>query len=107
MHYAPIELATIKITGEHVLVSHVQSMENTVASLILEYLAIPYWENQHIDPDLWNDIFAQILIFRVDQYIKDDAQNIIYSLYKIASFIKQQPLGNKTISPISEFRFTV
>jgi len=42
MHYAPIELATIKITGEHVLVSHVQSMENTVASLILEYLAIPY-----------------------------------------------------------------
>jgi len=42
MHYAPIEPATIETTGEHVFISHVQSMENTIASLILESLAISY-----------------------------------------------------------------
>ena len=63
-------------------------MENTVASSILESLAIPYQENQSADPDLWDGIFIPISIFRVDQYIKSNAQNIICSLYRIVSFIK-------------------
>jgi len=83
-------------------------MENTAASPILESLTIPYQENQPVNPDLWDGIFASISIFRVDQYIKDDTQNIICFLYRIALFIKQQSLGDKTvvdILPISEFRF--
>jgi len=63
-------------------------MENTIASSFLRSLAILYQENQLADSDLWDGIFASILIFGVDQYIKDDAQNITCSLYRIASFIK-------------------
>ena len=89
MSYAPIELIIIEIAVEYVSVPHIQSMENTPARPILESLATPYQENHPMDPNLWNSSFALISIFRVDQYIEDDAQNIICSLYQIVLFIKQ------------------
>ena len=42
MPYIPVEPATIEIVREHVSISYVQCMENTVASPILKSLAIPY-----------------------------------------------------------------
>jgi len=64
-------------------------MDNTTADPILEPMAIPYKINQSVDPNLWNGIFALISIFRVDQYILGDAQNIICSLLHITMFIIQ------------------
>ena len=52
MPYIPVEPATIKIIREYVSVSYVQCMENTVVSPILKSLAIPYQENQLVNPDL-------------------------------------------------------
>ena len=41
-------------------------MDNTIADLILESIAILYEINQYVDSDLWNSIFAPISIFKVD-----------------------------------------
>jgi len=88
MPYTPIKPAAIETAGEYVLVPCIQGMENTATSSFLRSLAIQYQENQLADPDLWDSIFALISIFGVDQYIKNDAQNIICFLYRIVLFIK-------------------
>ena len=75
-------------------------MDNTTASLILESSAISYQENQPVDPNLWDSIFVLISIFRVDQYISGNTQNITCFLLQIAQFIKQQSLGDKTVEDI-------
>jgi len=75
-------------------------MDNTTASPILESSAISYQENQPVDPNLWDSIFVLISIFRVDQYISGNTQNITCFLLQIAQFIKQQSLGDKTVEDI-------
>ena len=75
-------------------------MDNTTASLILESSAISYQENQPVDPNLCDSIFVLISIFRVDQYISGNTQNITCFLLQIAQFIKQQSLGDKTVEDI-------
>ena len=61
-----------------------------------------------MDPQLWNGNFYPIFLFGVDKYLEEDAKNITYSLLKIAAFIKQHLLENRTaknISQITEFKF--
>ena len=46
----------------------------------------------------------------MDEYLKDDAKNIMCSLLRIVAFIRQHKLKNKTtenVSQISEFAFVV
>ena len=100
MPYIPVKPAAIEIAEEHIPVLHTQGIDNTTASPILESSAISYQENQLVDPNLWDSIFALISIFRVDQYISDNTQNITCFLLQIAQFIKQQSLGDKTVEDI-------
>jgi len=76
----------------------------------LESSAILYQENQPMDPELWDSLFAPISLFDVNQYLNGDAKNITCSLLRIVVFIKQCSLSNKTIKDIpaiSEFSTTV
>jgi len=82
---------------------------NYLATLLdLEPLAIPYQANQPVDPQLWDRNFSLISLFGTDEFLDGDAKNIACSLQRIATFIKQRPLGNKDgqdISQISRFSF--
>jgi len=64
------------------------STMNTQIPLGLEFLAIPYQTNQLADLQLWNSNFASISLFGINEYLTSDTKNIIYSLYKITTFIK-------------------
>jgi len=57
---------------------------------------------------LWNGSFFPISLFGMNKYSEGDTKNIICSLLRIAVFIKQQKLKDKTaenISYIVEFGF--
>jgi len=60
------EPATLKTAREYISVLHVQSMEDTAISSILDLIVIPYQENQSVDYNLWNSIFGLISLFKVD-----------------------------------------
>jgi len=38
----------------------------------------------------------------MNEYLENNAKNIVYSLYRIAIFIRQCKLGNKTVEDISQ-----
>ena len=70
--------------------------------------AIIYAANQPADLQLWDSNFCPILIFDMNEYLEDDAKNIMCLLLRIVAFIRQHKLENKTtenISQISEFGF--
>ena len=72
----------------------------------LEPSTIPYSANQPVDPQLWDD---SIYLFRINEYLEGDVKNIACSLYRMAIFIRQRKLKDKTtkdIPQIVEFRFT-
>ena len=69
---------------------------------------IIYTANQPADLQLWDSNFCPILIFNMNEYLEDDAKNIICSLLRTVVFIRQHKLENKTtenISQISKFGF--
>ena len=66
MPYVLVEPATIEIAGKYVPVSYTQGINNTKAGPILESLAIIYQVNQPANSNLWDSIFAPILIFGID-----------------------------------------
>ena len=71
---------------------------------------IIYAANQPADLQLWDSNFCSILIFNMNEYLEDDAKNIMYSLLRIVAFMRQHKLENKTtenISQISKFGFVV
>ena len=75
----------------------------------LEPSTIPYSADQPVDPQLWDGRFCPISLFRINEYLEGDAKNIACSLYRMAVFIRQRKLKDKTtkdISQIVEFRFT-
>jgi len=74
----------------------------------LEPSAIPYRANQPADPTLWDGNFSSISLFSTVEVLEGNAKNIACSLQRIATFIKQRPLGNKDgldIPQISDFGF--
>ena len=74
----------------------------------LEPSAIPYQANQPADPMLWDSNFSSISLFVTVEVLEGDAKNIACSLQRIATFIKQRPLGDKDsldIPQISDFGF--
>ena len=54
-----------------------------------ETLAIPYSINQLANSQLWDSNFCLVSIFEVNEYLKDDAKNIVCSLYRMAVFVRQ------------------
>ena len=50
---------------------------------------------------LWDSNFTPILLFGVNKYLAGDTGNIMYSLYRIAIFIKQYLLSNNSAVDIS------
>jgi len=74
----------------------------------LEPSVIPYQANQPADLQLWDRNFSLIFLFGTDEFLDGDAKNIACSLQRIATFIKQRPLGDKDgqdIPQISGFGF--
>ena len=87
---------------------HANDSNHSVSPPDLEPSAIPYQANQLADPQLWDGNFNSISLFGTDEFLASDAKNIACSLQRIATFIKQRPLGDKNsqdIPQISEFGF--
>jgi len=74
----------------------------------LEPSVILYQANQPADPMLWDGNFSSISLFGTVKVLEGNAKNIACSLQRIATFIKQRPLGEKdglNIPQISDFGF--
>jgi len=57
---------------------------------------------------LWDGTFSSISLFGTIEVLEDDTKNIACSLQRIATFIKQKPLGDRDgldIPQISDFGF--
>jgi len=67
----------------------------------LEPFVIPYQANQPVDPMLWDSNFSSISLFSTVKVLEGNAKNIVCSLQRIATFIKQRPLGDKDSLDIS------
>jgi len=61
----------------------------------LEPTVIPYQENQSTNLLLWNGNFYPIFLFGIENYLENDAKNVICSLFKMTLFIKQCSLENR------------
>jgi len=49
---------------------------------------------------LWDGSFCPISIFGINEYFEGDAKNIACPLYRIAAFIRQRRLEDKTAEDI-------
>ena len=56
---------------------------------------VTYMINQPVNPQLWDNSFYLISLFRMNKYLKGDSKNITCSLLKMAAFIKQHRLEKK------------
>jgi len=61
----------------------------------LELSVILYQANQPADPMLWDGNFSSISLFGTVEVLEGNAKNIACSFQRIATFIKQRPLGEK------------
>jgi len=62
-----------------------------------------------VDPALWDGNFSSISLFGTVKVLGGDTKNIACFLQRIATFIKQRPLGERNssdIPQISDFGFT-
>ena len=69
----------------------------------------PYSVNQPTNLQLQDSSFYLISIFEINKYLKSNTKNIGYLSYRIATFIRQQKLKDKTaedILQIAKFGFT-
>ena len=69
----------------------------------------PYSVNQPTNLQLQNSSFYLISIFEINKYLESNTKNIGYLSYRIATFIRQQKLKDKTaedILQIAKFGFT-
>ena len=76
-------------------VPHTTEINDACTSQGLKPLVIPYTINQPTDPQLWDSNFCSISFFKIDKYLEGNAKNIMYSLLRMATFIKQHKLENK------------
>jgi len=66
----------------------------------LEFVVIPYQENQPVDPLLWDSNLCLVSLFDINNYLEDDVKNVICSLFRMTAFIKQCTLKNRTAQDI-------
>jgi len=62
----------------------------------LEPSVVFYVINQPVDPQLWDSSFCLISLFRMNEYLEGDSKNITCLLLRMAAFIKQHRLEEKT-----------
>jgi len=74
--------------------AHLTGVNLMAISANLEPSAIPYQANQPVDPMLWDSSFSSISLFSIVKVLEGDAKNIVCSLQRIATFIKQRPLSD-------------
>ena len=88
---------------EHSQPTHGNGIDsNTVSPPVLEPSIIPYQANQPIDPLLWDGNFSAISLFGTEEFLNSNTKNIAYSLQRMANFIKQRPIGDKTEKDIPQ-----
>ena len=75
--------------------AHLTGINLAATSANLEPSAIPYQANQPVDPILWDGSFSSISLFGTVKVLEGDTKNIACSLQRIATFIKQRPLGDR------------
>ena len=80
--------------GINMSIPYSQDIENSTEPII-ESLAIPYNNNQLVNLDLWNGLFALVLLLRIKEFLTYDTQNITCSLLRISIFIKQHSLDDR------------
>ena len=108
----PLSYATAK-GGENVSTNLAPNVElnralieaasnNTCSTQGLEPSVIPYTANQPVDSQLWDGNFCPISIFRMNEYLEGDARNINCSLHRIAAFIRQKKLEDKSAEDIPQ-----
>lgn len=78
--------------GEHV--EHVDI--NTCHPQELEISSISYSTNQPVDSNLQNSNTYPVFIYGLDNHLNTDTNNIAVSPVRIASYIRDYPLGGKT-----------
>ena len=89
-------------------ISHIMEINCRNVLEGLKFSVISYQVNQLVDLQLWDSDFCPISLFEINKYLENNVKNIIYSFLRMAVFIKQYSLENKTskdISWISEFGF--
>jgi len=74
---------------DNVLLSHVQGMSTSTMRSNIESTAISYGDNQPVDPNLWDGSFSPISIFGVNESLSKNTKNIVHSLQRIRTYIKQ------------------
>ena len=82
--------------------NNTNNVNNTLASSNLELLVMPYQANQPADPQLQDNNFASIFLFSINKFLAGDTKNIACSLQRMAVFIKQRLLDNRTSNNISQ-----
>ena len=82
--------------------NNTNNVNNTLASSNLELLVMPYQANQPADPQLQDDNFASIFLFSINKFLAGNTKNIACSLQRMAVFIKQRLLDNRTSNNISQ-----
>jgi len=73
---------------------HGQDMEKSAKPMI-EPSAILYDNNQLVDPDLWNSLFALVLLLSINKFLSSNVQNITCLLLEIGILITQHSLSDK------------
>jgi len=82
--------------------THVNDTNPSATTPSLEPLAILYQADHPADPALWDGNFSSISLFGTVEVLRGDAKNIACSLQRIATFIKQRPLGERNSSDIPQ-----
>jgi len=74
---------------------HVNGANLSAITPSLESSAILYQADHPVDPALWDSNFSSISLFGTVEVLGGDTKNIACSLQRIATFIKQRPLGER------------
>jgi len=100
---APFQhFSNIQTAEDNVSMPHGQDMNITNTRSSLESLAIPYNDNQSANPNLWDNIFSSASLIEIKKFFSSNAQNIMCSLLRIETFIKQCFLGDKLAKDFSK-----
>ena len=82
-----MSIPSVQTGGNNISIPWLQGIDISSIGPNLELMAIPYSENQPIDPNLWDSKFSPISLFGVKKFLDKDAQNIACLLIRIEIFI--------------------
>jgi len=78
------------------------SCQNNSSTLPVPLSTIPYKANAPADPNLWDGYFGATSLFGTNEFLLNDAQNILLSLICIAEFVKQRNIINRDGNKITQ-----